>query len=102
MFVLVVFYVTEQVLVCVYFQVPAPNLQPRHYHCAAAFSLSPGITEVVMFGGDSTGGDAIADTTVLRFGECNGRLYIVLYCVLTQAIVIDKSLVTTGAPGKCP
>ena len=51
-----------------------PGLKARYGHCAAAYSLSPGITEVVIFGGTTTyppkSGDFIADTTVLRFGEC--------------------------------
>ena len=50
-----------------------PGLKARYGHCAAAYSLSPGITEIVIFGGNTTfppdSGD-ISDTTVLRFGEC--------------------------------
>ena len=62
------------VLVCVYVQVLAPNLQSRYGHCAAAFSLIPGVTDVVLFGGalsfPTTSDSIIADTTVLRFVEC--------------------------------
>ena len=51
-----------------------PGLKARYAHCAAAYSLSPGITEIVIFGGTTRYppiiGDFIADTTVLRFGEC--------------------------------
>ena len=51
-----------------------PGLKARYCHCAAAYSLSPGITEIVIFGGTTRNptksGDFIADTTVLRFGEC--------------------------------
>ena len=51
-----------------------PGLKARFGHCAAAYSLSPGITEIVIFGGTTKrpvkSGDFIADTTVLRFGEC--------------------------------
>ena len=51
-----------------------PGLKARCGHCAAVYSLSPGITEIVIFGGTTTYppniGDVIADTTVLRFGEC--------------------------------
>ena len=54
-------------------QVAVPNLQSRYGHCAAAFSLSPGITEVVLFGGTNcypvNTKAYMADTTVLRFGE---------------------------------
>ena len=51
-----------------------PGLKARYAHCAAASSLSPAITEIVIFGG-STRRPAntdtfIADTTVLRFSEC--------------------------------
>ena len=68
-------------------QVPIPNLQPRQGHCVAAFSLSPGITEVVIFGGTTSFPDEddndIADTRVLRFGECKSgtkdELSITLY-----------------------
>ena len=51
-----------------------PGLKARYAHCAAAYSLSPGLTEIVIFGGTTrcpkNTGDFIADTTVLRFGEC--------------------------------
>ena len=51
-----------------------PGLKARYGHCAAAYSLNPGITEIVIFGGTTRfpieTGDSIADTTVLRFGEC--------------------------------
>ena len=51
-----------------------PGLRARCGYCAAAYSLSPGITEIVIFGGTTRypakTGDFIADTTVLRFGEC--------------------------------
>ena len=63
-------------MVCYVFcvQVPIPNLQPRYGHCVTAFSLSPGITEVAIFGGNTSFplkvDKDIADTKVLRFGEC--------------------------------
>ena len=51
-----------------------PGLKARYGLCAAAYSLNPGITEIVLFGGTTrfptTTDDFIADTTVLRFGEC--------------------------------
>lgn len=55
-----------------------PGLQPRFDHSAAAFKLSPRLTEVTIFGGcpevpKNFRSDAdhrqIANTTVLRFGE---------------------------------
>ena len=63
-------------MICCVFcvQVPISSLQPRQGHCVAAFSLSPGITEVVIFGGNTSypydADNDIADTKVLRFGEC--------------------------------
>ena len=59
-------------------QVQVPSLQSRYYHCAAASTISPGVTEVVMFGGCpewpkkyKTDNDfkKLSMTTVLRFGE---------------------------------
>ena len=56
-----------------YVQVPVTDLQSRYSHCAAAFTLSPGIAEVVLFGGCTTSTPKretfIAETTVLRFGK---------------------------------
>ena len=54
-------------------QVEATNLQARRCHSAAAFALCPGVVEVAIFGGDSSssgGVQPVANTTVLRFGEC--------------------------------
>ena len=68
-----------QYLVLLYVQVKVPSFQARFWHSAAAFSLSPGLTEVTLFGGCpewpsnvKTDADVpqIAETTVLRFGEC--------------------------------
>ena len=54
-------------------QVPVTDLQSRYRHCAAAFTLSPGIADVVLFGGctadPATIETFIAETTVLRFGK---------------------------------
>ena len=59
-------------------QVNVPSLQSRFDHSAAAFSLSPGLTEVTIFGGcpewpSNSKSEAdlplMANTTVLRFGE---------------------------------
>ena len=56
-----------------------PGFQGRCYHSAAAFTLGPGLVEVVIFGGcpewpSTYKSDRyvtpIANTTVLRFGEC--------------------------------
>ena len=54
-------------------QVPVTGLQSRFAHCAAAFTLSPGIAEVVLFGGCAALPikieTFIAETTVLGFGK---------------------------------
>ena len=46
------------------------TLQSRYGHSATAFSLSPGLTEVILFGGltSLSLSVVIAETTVLRFG----------------------------------
>ena len=59
-------------------QVQVPSLQSRFGHCAAASTISPGMTEVVMFGGSPEWPESyktyddfkkLSMTTVLRFGE---------------------------------
>lgn len=58
----------DDITVVLHVQVIVPTLQSRHSHSAGAFSsLSPGLTEVIIFGGH-TGQSFIAETTVLRFG----------------------------------
>ena len=67
-------------------QVPVTDLQSRYSHCAAAFTLSPGIAEVVLFGGSTALpphiSNYIAETTVLSFGK-----YIVCMTWLIKALV---------------
>ena len=49
---------------------PPESMTPRHFHSITATSLGPGLTEVLVFGGQRDfWGDAIAETTILRFGE---------------------------------
>ena len=64
--------------VMLHVQVTVPSLQSRFHHSATAFSLSPGLTEVTIFGGcpnwpinykSDVDLPQIANTTVLRFGE---------------------------------
>ena len=53
--------------------VQLPSLQSRCRHSATVFSLSPNLADVVIFGGYykcSADVTPIANTTVLRFGEC--------------------------------
>ncbi len=49
---------------------PPELMTPRYWHSITATSLGPGLTEVLVFGGQwERWGDAIAETTILRFGE---------------------------------
>ena len=50
-------------------QVKGLSLKPRYGHSATAFTISQEITEVVIFGGMGGNGNALSDTTVVRFGE---------------------------------
>ena len=61
------------------------TLKARSCHSLTAFSLGPGLTEVVEFGGSpetSTGSDEaqpkMADTILLQFSEC-AHNYIFFY-----------------------
>ena len=54
-------------------QVKVSGLQPRAYHSATSFSLSSGLTEVVIFGGtkdDIFDAKDLADTCLLQFSKC--------------------------------
>ncbi|XP_064393440.1 uncharacterized protein LOC135340941 isoform X2 [Halichondria panicea] len=48
---------------------PPESMTPRYQYSITATSLRPGLTEVLLFGGRRKvwGGDAIAETTILRF-----------------------------------
>ena len=50
-------------------QVTVPTLKSRRGLSSTAFSLSPGLTEVIIFGGLDEDNRDLANTTVLRFGE---------------------------------
>ncbi len=58
---------------------PPESMKPRHSHSLTTTSLGPGLTEVLLFGGQHKfGGDLIAETTILRFGalvesKCNSQ-----------------------------
>ena len=80
-------------------QVTVPSLQSRSHHSATAFSLSPGQTEVTLFGGYSEWPSnykshadltPIANTTVLRFGEYTSCMCAVLSCheMETQTVAV--------------
>lgn len=59
--------------VFMYTQVAA-TMQPRYAHTMTAFSLSPELTEVIMFGGKANK-VLLSDTLLLRFGKLNIPLY---------------------------
>ena len=49
---------------------PEGHQRERYGHCSAAFTMCPGLTEVVVFGGkENILGSAISKTSVLQFGE---------------------------------
>ena len=50
---------------------PKDHQQIRSGHCSAAFTLCPGLTEVVVFGGRETLSISriISKTSVLQYGE---------------------------------
>ena len=50
-------------------QVSVPGLQARYGHRAAAFSITPALTLVTIFGGRDSNRKLLANTTVLEFGE---------------------------------
>ncbi len=43
--------------------------QPRRYHCAAAFVISSGLTETVIFGGYDQHNHKLSDTTILGLSK---------------------------------
>ena len=49
------------------------KLLKRYRHSAVSFSHNSGLTEVVIFGGNSSDNvvTCMAHTTLLRFGECD-------------------------------
>ena len=50
-------------------QVRVPGLQERYGHRAAAFSITPALTLVTIFGGKDEYMKLLANTTVFEFGE---------------------------------
>ena len=50
-------------------QVRVPGLEARQGHRAAAFSITPAMTLVIIFGGRDNNNKFIANTTVLEFGK---------------------------------
>ena len=66
-------------MLCSCVQVTVPGFQGRCDHSSTAFNVSPGLTEVVLFGGcpelpsvPRAGFDLpqMANTTILQSGEC--------------------------------
>ena len=46
------------------------KLIQRYGHDAAAVTVNPDCVEVILFGGEDKNGSLMADTVVVRFGEC--------------------------------
>ncbi len=49
--------------------IPPESMTPRYWHSITATSLGPGVTEVLVFGGEQEDDTTVAETTILRFGE---------------------------------
>ena len=67
-------------MLCVHVQIKVPSLQSRFWHTADVFHFNARLAEVILFGGipevpknykSVTDFQMIAQTTVLRFGECD-------------------------------
>ena len=98
-------------------QVKLPGLQSRFDHTAAAFILSPGVTEVTIFGGcpewpnnyrSAADLSQIAITTVLRFGEYTScvcivscsQVVIILWVICMEVVLaLGPPLVTCTMQG---
>ena len=67
-------------MLCVHVQIKVPSLQSRYRHTADVFHFNARLADVILFGGipevpknykSSADFPMIAQTTVLRFGECD-------------------------------
>ena len=73
-----------------YLQVPVPeSVKPRRDHSLTATSLGPGLTEVLLFGGEKLGGDRVAETIILRFGK-GGYFTLYMYIQLGTPLYIGS------------
>ena len=84
-------------------QIKVPSLQSRCYHTADVFHFSARLAEVILFGGIpevpknakyDTDFPMIAQTTVLRFGECD--LTDASHTILHSSIIINTIIGTGG------
>lgn len=80
-------------------QVKIPGLQSRFYHSSAAFNLSPRLAEVTIFGGcpewpvnvrSATDLSSVANTFMLRFGEC----FVIRECISTPYLGLNHRVIT--------
>ena len=69
------------------------TLKPRYGHCAGAYSLSPGLTEVVIFGGLDSDRHVLANTVIMRFGELSRGKVVTVATVGRKCIETFKELV---------
>ena len=67
-------------MLCVHVQIKVPSLQSRYRHTADVFHFNARLADVILFGGvpevprnakSAADLPMIAQTTVLRFGECD-------------------------------
>ena len=76
--------------VVLHVQITVSMLQRRQFHSATAISLSPGLVEVILFGGTY-----LAKTTVLRFGKCvscKAEMCVCFLCTCHFSIVVTLSM----------
>lgn len=78
-------------------QIVIPGLKARYSHSATAFTLAPGLTDVILFGGcsqlsskDNANYSEMADTTVLRFIEPTSLVRLIGDLVLAHCNIIFK------------
>ncbi len=64
---------------------PDDYYQPRWGHCAGAFSVRPGLTKVVVFGGKDKH-DYLAKTTIFLFGRLMYVLWLSISWILLHQI----------------
>ena len=90
-------------MLCLHVQIKVPSFQSRCNHTADVFHFSARLAEVILFGGIpvypknpkfNADFSMIAQTTVLRFGECD--LTDASHTILHSSIIINTIIGTGG------
>ena len=87
------FFPVNITFVCVLVQIHVASLQCRRSHCVAVFSLSPGMTEIIIHSKTAdcpTDNDETSETLILRFGKCKLLLYSVIKFIIQVHYVIEN------------